>query len=125
MKTLTLALCAFAAGGCASRPALPDVASAPHADIAVTSSPNTAVLIYATSPSAFALRGSEMRVRTDTIHATTPVSLTAFLNAGDIHVDAAGTVPIEVEASLTRAPATRLGATGRRIVLESGGAGIR
>jgi hypothetical protein len=125
MKTLLLALGIFAAAGCASQPSLPNLASAPHADIAVTSSPNTNVLLYATAPSAFALRGSEMKVRADTIHATTPVNLTAFLNAGDIHVDAAGSVPIEVQATLSRAPATRLGAKGSRIVLMSGGAGIR
>ena len=126
MKTLLLALClAFATGGCASQPALPSIGSAPHADITVRSSPNTSVLVYATAPSAFALRGSEMTVRTDTIRANTPVDFTAFLNAGDIHIAAVGTVPIEVHATLTGAPATRLGAKGRRIVLESGGAGIR
>jgi hypothetical protein len=125
MKSLSLPVCAFALGACASPPDVPNIASAPYAEIAVRSSPNTSIMVYSSAPSAFALRGGEMKVRSDTIRAITPVNLTAFLNAGDIYVASAERVPIEVQARLTGAPALRLGASGLRVVLESGGAGIR
>src|SRR5688572_11139056 len=118
-------LFAAASTGCNPRPAAEDLSVAPRADIEVTSSPNTSVLIYGSKPAPFALRGGEMKVRADTVRVITPVQLTAFLHTGDIHIAANGSVPIEVVATLTHAPATRLTATGREIVLNSGGAGIR
>lgn len=79
-------LIASAGAGCASPPAVPELVNAPRAEIAITSSPNTSVMIFATRPSAFALRGTKMEVRSDTIRAITPLNLTAFLNSGDLHV---------------------------------------
>jgi len=109
---------------CAVRRAPEAIAFAPRAEIAVTSSPNSAVLIYADAPSRFALSGEALRMRSDTIRATTPARLEAYLNAGEIHVVADGPIPLDVAATLTNAPATHLTATGRHIVLYAGGTGI-
>jgi len=85
--SLPLAFLLAAAGaGCNPRPAAQDLSVAPRAEIEVTSSPNTSVLIYGSKPAPFALRGREMKVRADTMRMTTPVQLTAFLNTGDIHI---------------------------------------
>src|SRR5687768_4401997 len=97
MRSSLLPLCAFAVGACASPPEVPNIGSAPYAEITVRSSPNTSILVYPDAPSAFALRGGEIKVRSDTIRAITPVNLTAFLNAGDLYIAAAERVPIEVQ----------------------------
>jgi hypothetical protein len=117
-------LLAAAGAGCNPRPVAQNLSAVPRAEIEVTSSPNTSVLIYGSKPAPLALRGGEMKVRADTVRLTTPVQLTAFLDTGDIHIVANGSVPIEVVATLTHAPATRLSARGHYIVLYSGGAGI-
>jgi hypothetical protein len=109
---------------CAAHPRSEPVAFAPRADIEITSSPNSAVLIYAGSPSRFALSGEALRVRSDTIRATTPVRLEAYLDAGDIHFVADGKIPLKVAATIAHAPATHTTATGNHIVLASGGTGI-
>jgi hypothetical protein len=124
-NSLPLAFLLAAVGaGCNPRPVAQDLSVAPRAEIEVTSSPNTSVLVYGSKPAPLALRGDEIKVRADTLRLTTPVQLTAFLNTGDIHIAANGSVPIDVEATLTHAPATRLSARGNYIVLYSGGAGI-
>jgi len=110
--------------GCASQLHRQPLAYAPRADIQITSSPNTSVLIYSTVPSQFALRGQELRVRSDTLRATTPVQLEAYLDAGEIHVAADGNVPLSVEANIAHSPATHATATGRHIILDPGGSGI-
>ena len=110
---------------CAFQPHRQPLAYAPRADVQVTSSPNTSVLIYSSVPSQFALRGQELRVRSDTVRATTPVQLEAYLDAGEIHVVTDGDIPLSVEASIAHSPATHATATGRHIVLDSGGSGIR
>jgi hypothetical protein len=109
---------------CAVRPSPEPIALAPRAEIEVTSSPNSAILVYADAPSRFALSGQALRMRSDTIRATTPARLEAYLDAGEIHVVANGTIPLEVAATFANAPATHSGATGRHIVLYSGGTGI-
>jgi hypothetical protein len=127
MRKKMLGLVAFVAAfatACSPKLADQSLASLPRAEIEVTSSPNTAVLIYASKPSPFALRGNAMMVRSDTLRVVTPARLTAILNAGDIHITADQSVPIAVVANLTHAPALKLTATGREIVVESGGAGI-
>jgi hypothetical protein len=121
---LALLLAAVGAG-CNPRPVGEDLSVAPRAEIDVTSSPNTSVSVYGSKPGPFALRGGEMKVRADTLRLRTPLQLTAFLNTGDIHIVANTSVPIEVEATLTHAPATHLRASGNHIVLYSGGVGIR
>jgi len=111
--------------GCASQPHGQPLAYAPRADVQITSSPNTSVLIYSNAPSRFALRGQELRVTSDTLRATTPVQLEAYLDAGEIHVAAAQDVPLSVEAYIAHSPATHATATGRHIVLDAGGSGVR
>lgn len=127
MRNQTAGLAIFLAltTACNRRPAVNSLAAAPEADIEVTSSPNTYVLIYGNKPSSFALRATTMKLRSDTLRAETPVKLTALLQGGDIHIVATESVPIEVVAELTNAPAKRLSARGREIVIESGGVGIR
>jgi hypothetical protein len=109
---------------CAVRPAPEPIALAPRAEIEVTSSPNSAILVYADAPSRFALSGEALRVRSDTIRVTTPARLEAYLDAGEIHFVANGLTPLNVAATFANAPATHSGATGRHIVLYSGGTGI-
>jgi hypothetical protein len=123
--TLLTALGVFSAGGCIARPTAQPIAYAPRADVQITSSPNTPVLIYSTAPSQFALRGEVLRLRSDTIRATTPIQLETYLDAGEIHVAASDAVPISVEAAIAHSPASRATATGLHIVIESGGTGIR
>jgi hypothetical protein len=127
MRNQTVGLAIFLAltTACNRRPAAHSLALAPEADIEVTSSPSTSVIIYASKPSSFALRAATMELRSDTLRAVTPVKLTALLQGGDIYIVSAESVPIEVVADLTNAPAKRLSARGREIVIESGGAGIR
>ena len=110
---------------CAVRPGQEAIALAPRAEIEVTSSPNSAILIYADAPSRFALSGEPLRMRSDTIRATTPARLEAYLDAGEIHVVANGLIPLNVAATMANAPATHSTATGNHIVLYSGGTGIR
>jgi hypothetical protein len=129
MKT-TLARAATVIGilfglSCALQPHRQPLAFAPRADVQITSSPNTSVLIYSSVPSQFALRGQELRVRSDTVRATTPVQLEAYLDAGEIHIAADGDVPLNVEATIAHSPATHATATGRHIVLDAGGSGVR
>ena len=109
---------------CAVRPRTEAIALAPRAEIEVTSSPNSAILVYADTPSRFALSGEALRMRSDTIRATTPARLEAYLDAGEIHVVAGSLIPLNVAATMTNAPATHSTATGRHIVLYSGGTGI-
>jgi hypothetical protein len=111
--------------GCAARPHQQPLAYAPRADIEITSSPNTSVLIYSTVPSQFALAGQELRTRSDTVRATTPVRLEAYLTSGEIHVTADGSVALNVDATIAHAPAKHATATGRHIVIDAGGTGIR
>jgi hypothetical protein len=127
MRNQTVGLAIFLAltTACNRRPAAQSLALAPEADIEVTSSPSTSVIIYASKPSSFALRAATMELRSDTLRALTPVKLTALLQGGDIYIVSAESVPIEVVAELSNAPAKRLSARGREIVIESGGAGIR
>jgi hypothetical protein len=110
---------------CSLRHAPEAVAYAPRAEIEITSSPSSTVLIYGGSPSRFALSGEVLSVRSDTIRTTTPARLEAYLNAGEIHIVADGKVPVEVAAKISNAPATHATAAGGHIVLESGGTGIR
>jgi len=70
------------------------------------------------------LSGEALRIRSDTIRATTPARLEAYLNAGEIHVVADGAIPLDVAATFANAPATHAGAAGRHIVLYAGGTGI-
>lgn len=109
---------------CTVHPRAEAVALAPRAEIEVTSSPNSAILVYADAPSRFALSGEVLRVRSDTIRVTTPVRLEAYLDAGEIHFVAISLIPLNVAATFANAPATHSGATGRHIVLYSGGTGI-
>jgi hypothetical protein len=127
MRNQTIGLAIFLAltTACNRRPAAQSLSPAPEADIEVTSSPSTSVLIYGSKPSSFALRATTMELRSDTLRAVTPVKLRALLQGGDIYIVSAESVPIEVVAELTNAPAKRLSARGREIVIESGGAGIR
>src|SRR5881275_1028298 len=111
--------------GCASQSHRQPLAFAPRADVQITSSTNTSVLIYSSLPSQFALRGQELRVRSDTLRTTTPVQLEAYLDAGEIHVAAAEDVPLRVEAYIAHSAATHATAAGRHIVLDAGGTGIR
>src|SRR4051812_11595741 len=86
--TFTLSITAsvlLLAIACAPRTTRQPLAYAPRADIQITSSPNTSVLIYSTAPSQFALRGQQLRMRSDTIRASTPLELEAYLDAGEIH----------------------------------------
>jgi len=109
---------------CAVRPGPEPIALAPRAEIEVTSSPNSAILVFADAPSRFALSGEALRMRSDTIRATTPARLEAYLDAGEIHVVANGLIQLNVAATFANAPAIHAGATGRHIVLYSGGTGI-
>ena len=110
---------------CATRPRGEAVAYAPRAEIEITSSPNTAILIYGGTPSRFALSGEVLRVRSDTIRTTTPTRLEAYLNAGEIHLVADASAPLNVAATIANAPATHATATGKHIIIEAGGTGIR
>jgi len=96
----------------------------PTAEILVTSSPNTSVLIFSSSPARFALRGNPLALRSDTIRTTTPAMVNAYLDQGDITIVSETNVPIAVEATLANAAARHVTATGRGAVLQSGGVGI-
>jgi hypothetical protein len=109
---------------CAAHPRSEPVAYAPRAQVEITSSPNSAILVYADAPSRFALSGEALRMRSDTIRATTPARLEAYLDAGEIHVVTDGVIPLDVAATFANAPAIHAGASGRHIVLYSGGTGI-
>jgi hypothetical protein len=111
--------------GCAARPRTDVVAYAPRAEVEITSSPNTSVLIYGGAPAIFALKGEVLRMRSDTIRTTTPVRLEAYLDAGEIHLVADGGVPLKVTTTIANAPATQAGAAGHHIILNSGGVGIQ
>ena len=113
------------AAGCAKQSAIQPTAFAPLADIEVTSSPNTPILIYSSAPAQFALRGQTFQLRADTIRTTTPAQLQAYLDRGDIHVASVGTASLMVEATIAHAPATHATATGRHVVLDARGSGIR
>ena len=76
----------------------------PIARVDVLSSPSTAVRIRATPPSRFAIGGERPVLHADTIHTETPLRLEAFLDAGDISIEAEGEVPIDVSVQLTGAP---------------------
>jgi len=116
---------ALVAAACAARtPRVTSSAPAPIAEIAVTSSPNTPVMIFASAPSRFALRTDAIRVRSDTIHTTTPALLKAYLDQGEINIVAESNVPIYVKATLAHAPALHVTATGHGAVLLQGGFGI-
>lgn len=110
--------------GCAPAHTRNTLAFAPRADVMVTSSPNTEVLIYASTPSQFALRGQPLQTRTDTIRTITPVQFEAYLDAGEIHVSSTTGVPVTVEAAMAHAPATRAIAKARHVVVDAAGAGI-
>ena len=125
IQPLAVAAAILSNAACAVHPRSEPVAFAPRADVEITSSPNSAVLIYAGAPSRFALSGEALRVRSDTIRATTPVRLEAYLDAGEIHFVADGKIPLDVAATIAHAPATHSTATGNHIILESGGTGIR
>src|SRR5438552_1936028 len=62
----------------------------PIARVDVLSSPSTAVRIRATPPSRFAIGGERPVLHADTIHTETPLRLEAFLDAGDISIEAEG-----------------------------------
>ena len=97
----------------------------PIARVDVLSSPSTIVRIRATPPSRFAIGGERPVLHADTIHTNTPVRLEAFLDAGDISIEAEGDVPIDVNAQLGGAPAVSFGGHGRTIVLMAGGRGVQ
>lgn len=124
-KDSIIAIALLSGIACVAHPARQPLAYAPGADFQVSSSPNTSVLIYSSAPSQFALRGQELRARSDTIRAFTPLQLEAYLDAGEIHIVSDPAAPIDVEATLANSPATHVTATGYHIVLERGGTGIR
>jgi hypothetical protein len=111
--------------GCAVRTNQQPLAYSPRADIEITSSPNTSVRIYSTVPSQFALAGQQLYTRSDTVRATTPVQLEAYLTNGEIHVTADSNVALNVDATIAHAPAKHATASGRHIVIDAGGSGIR
>ena len=120
--TASVALSALA---CVAHTTRQPLAYAPRADIQISSSPNTSVLIYSNTPTQFAVRGQELRARSDTIHTFTPVQLEAYLDAGEIHVVADPAARLDVEATIAHSPATHATASGHHIILEAGGSGIR
>jgi hypothetical protein len=125
-QILVATLAVFLVGlACATARTRQPLAFAPRADVTITSSPNTEVMIYAMPVARFALRGEPVVVRSDTIRARTPLELETYLDAGEIHVASVQGVSVKVDANILHAPALHADATGRHIILESGGFGIR
>ena len=77
------------------------------------------------APTQFAVSGEVLQMRADSIRTTTPVQLEAYLDRGDIHVVTIGSVPVSVVAIIAHASASHATATGRHIVVNAGGSGIR
>ena len=88
-------------------------------------SPNTEIRVFASAPTRLSIGGASTQVRGDTIRARTPVTFEGYLDAADIHIEAAIVAPIEVTATLRDAPALRLSGTGHRIGLSKGGSWIQ
>jgi hypothetical protein len=99
-------------------------AAAPTADVRLTASPNTAVLVIG-AQAASGVRGAGAFVRGDTLFARTPLRFSAALAEREVRIEAAADVPVRLEATLADAPATALGASGHVLVLEAGGRGVR
>lgn len=97
----------------------------PTADVRITSSPNTAVRIIAPAPAEVRLLSKRGTMSGDTLVVRTPVRLTASLDAGDLRVESADGVTIEVEAILRDAAAMRLSGSGRTLILKAGGSEIQ
>ena len=83
------------------------------------------MLIYSTGNAAFAVESDTLRPRHDTLRIATPTNVVVDLTGGDLHVVATDDQDVRLKATLEDAPATRLEAVGRHLVMERGGTGVR
>ena len=96
--------------------------AAPAAEVLVTSSPNTDVRVIAQQAAVTARVGGLAR-RDDTLFARTPLRFGASLRGAEVRIEAAGRVPVKVEATITGGPATGFSGAGRVVRLRRGGEG--
>jgi len=82
------------------------------------------VLVYSSGNAAFAVGTEAPRVRHDTLRIHTPANLTADLSVGDVHVVAVEASDLNLTVTLHDAPASKLTAIGRHLVVERGGTGV-
>jgi len=88
--------------------------------------PRTAhLLVYSSGKIAIAVGADTLRPRRDTLHITTPTNLTVDLTDGELHIVGIDNQDIRLVATLHDAPAVRLSAVGRHLVMERGGGGVR
>lgn len=83
------------------------------------------LLVYSSGKIAIAVGADTLRPRRDTLHITTPTNLTVDLTDGELHIVGIDDQDIRLEATLHDAPAVRLSAVGRHLVMERGGTGVR
>lgn len=84
----------------------------------------THVLVYSTGNGAFAPGSDSVRSRRDTLRLATPVNVTADLTDGDLHIVAVEESDLDLTGTLLDAPASKLSAIGRHLVIERGGTGV-
>jgi hypothetical protein len=88
--------------------------------------PRTAhLLVYGSGKIAIAVGAGTLRPRRDTLHVSTPTNITVDLTDGELHIVGIDDQDIRLDATLHDAPAVRLSAVGRHLVMERGGAGVR
>jgi hypothetical protein len=83
------------------------------------------LLVYSSGKAAIAVGTDTPRPRRDTLHVTTPTKITVDLTDGDLHIVGTDDQDIRLSATLQDAPAARLHAVGRHLVMERGGIGVR
>jgi beta-lactamase regulating signal transducer with metallopeptidase domain len=80
--------------------------------------------VFATGPARVGLGNAAPMPLKDTLRLDHLPAMTVDVTDSDVHLRLIGSGFMEVEGEVTGAPATRLGATGREIVLFKGGAGV-
>lgn len=113
--------------GVISFPATPHQSARPIARIHVdpTEAHVAHLLVYTSGNAAIAVGADSLRPRRDTVHVTTPANITVDLTDGDLHIVGTDDQDVRLRATLHDAPAARLEAVGRHLVMERGGTGVR
>lgn len=82
------------------------------------------VLIYTTKSARIAVGQLSAKLTSDTLQLRTPVSFTADLTDGEVHIVSVGGTPLDVTAVFHDSPASNATAHNTHIILEQGGTGI-
>lgn len=84
----------------------------------------TQVRLFSKTAIGMAVGDDSIRIRRDTIVATVPVRLQAYLDAGELHISAIGNHEVEVTARIDNAPAVFLSGKAGHVILHAGGTGV-